>query len=116
RQRPPPPPRGGPPPPPRHPPRRAPPAAALKPVARLDVVPAEENPHEVLRGEGLNLPPQSPHRQPVDALEQSPVAPLQLLGARAERPPKDLALRLELVQRLGHLRHLDRQPCPHPPA
>src|SRR5262249_41735319 len=43
---------------------------------RLHVLPAEEEAHEVRRANRLDGPPQATERQPVDAGEQRPIAPL----------------------------------------
>ena len=44
----------------------------------LDVLPAEQEPEEVLRRGGFDLPAQAAQRQAVDAREQRPLAPLGL--------------------------------------
>ena len=70
----------------------------------LHVLPAEKEAEEVLRRGGLDLPPQPPQRQPVDAREQRPLAPLGPGGALAVAAPQDQALALELQKLRLHRR------------
>src|SRR5262249_4178403 len=67
-------------------------------IAGLEVVPAEQEPHEILRGEWLDLAPQAAHREPVDPLEEATIAPLEFLGTRPKSPSQDLTLGLEPME------------------
>ena len=64
----------------------------------LHVLPAEEVAEEVLRGGGLDLAPQPPQRQRMDAREQRPLAPFGPGGALAVAPAQDEAIVLEQRQ------------------
>ncbi len=77
-------------------------ARSVEPRARRGVLPAEEEAHQVGAGDGLDLAAQAPQREPVDAGQQSPVAPVGArLAAGQERAAEQDPLRLEAVER-GH--------------
>src|SRR5262249_20902820 len=81
-------------------------AVELRP--RRDVLPAEEEAEEVLRRRRLDLAPQPPERQPVDAREQRPLAPLGLGRALAVAALQDETLALQRRQLVVDVR--DPQP------
>ena len=57
---------------------------AVQPRRRRDVLPAEEKAHVIGGADRLDLAPQRAEREPVDAREHAPVAPL--LDAPRKRP------------------------------
>ncbi len=61
-------------------------ALALQLRARRDVLPAQQEAHEVLRGDRLDLGAQAVERVAVDARQQAAVAPLLVAVADAEAP------------------------------
>src|SRR5262249_42294285 len=108
-------------------------ALAAQRVASLEVVPAEEKAHEILRRQRLDLLAQPADGEPVDALEQAAIAPLNSVlrtGENApwtEAPSQNLPLRLEMAESLAdvglrnteHARQLERDDRPadfHSPA
>src|SRR5439155_19264292 len=57
------------------------PLRAVQLRSRVHVLPAEQEAEEVLRGGRLDLPPQPPQREAVDARQERALAPLRLAGA-----------------------------------
>src|SRR3954451_4941947 len=93
---------------------------------RMDVLPAQVEPHQVLRRDRLDLSPQASQREAVDAREKRPLAPLdhmlrrpasatgdaanpllQLAFTGGEMTAQDGAFALELRQGDLHVRHLE---------
>ena len=72
-----------------------------------DVLPAQEKADEILRRGGLDLAPQPPERQPVDAREQRALAPFGLGRALAVAALQDEALVLQLRQLVVDGRHAE---------
>ncbi len=55
--------------------------------SRCDVLPAQKPAHELRRGDRLNLLAQRGHGQPVNARQQAPLAPFQLVRSGVARAP-----------------------------
>ena len=68
---------------------------ALDLVLAGDVLPMEQEAHEVGRADRLDLRAQAIERVAVDAREQAPVAPLELRCIGCEPPAQDASLGLE---------------------
>ena len=75
---------------------------------RVHVLPAEQEPHQIRRGDWLDLAAQPPEREPVDARKQRPFAPLEPARTRSEAATEKHALRLQG----GQLDLGDRKPQP----
>ena len=93
--------------------------------SRVHVLPAEQEAEEVLRGGRLDLAPQPPQREAVDARQERALAPLRLAGALPVAPAQHQAVifqRRELRLDAGHpelagqLRRGDGPGDPHPAA
>src|SRR5215469_4863401 len=70
-----------------------------------DMLPAQEPAHELRRGNGLNLLPQSGNREPVNTRQQATVAPFRLRNTRiGEFSAQNATTRLEPQERLFDLR------------
>src|SRR5439155_17948487 len=81
---------------------------ALSPVQlrpRLRVLPAEDEPEEILRSDGLDLAPQPSEGEAVDAREQRPLAPLGFHGTRPVPAPQHEAVVLQHRELRLEVRH-----------
>ncbi len=71
-------------------------------MSGLYVLPLEQKPHQIGGAHRLDLGPKPPDRIPVNAGQETAIAPLALRPTGSERTPQDRALRLESQQ--GSLR------------
>ena len=78
-------------------------------LVRNEVLPAEEEPHEVLRADGFDLLPQALDRIAVDAREQRAVAPFLRRSRRRERAGDRDALRGQALRARSRLRRSARR-------
>src|SRR2546430_1846173 len=80
------------------------PVATVQLLARLDVLPREEEAHEIGRAHRLDLAAEPVERAPVDASQEASIAPLDRVGGEihGEAPAKDAALSLDAAERGVH--------------
>src|SRR5579871_963193 len=67
----------------------------------MDVLPAEEEAHQIRGAHRLDLAPERAEREPVDAREEPALAPLLVVGSGREAPAQRPAAALELGQADG---------------
>ncbi len=76
--------------------------AALQAGARGQVLPIEQEAHEILERHGLDFPTQALDRVAVNTRQQVPFAPLAIAHAGDELPTQDITLAFEHGQSLFH--------------
>ncbi|EXF42603.1 hypothetical protein BAY1663_04989 [Pseudomonas sp. BAY1663] len=74
----------------------------LHPRGTRQVLPVEQETHEIGTFHRLDLPPQTPDRVTMDARQQVPLAPLFLHRARREAPAQHVTLAFQAGQRQRH--------------
>src|SRR5204863_297741 len=81
--------------------------AAVQLLARLDVLPGEEEAHEIGRAHRLDLAAEPVEGAPMDARQEAAVAPLDRVGGQrsGEAPAKDAAFGFDAAERRVHGGH-----------